>query len=267
MCADSGAAAPGVAWGRHPVAQAWKPGSGAGPRYRGSEWANRGVGFRRCAPAAGSGVSPPPPYLHKCRTILRRPAGRYGETAVPSWNSRVAGRDGHQGPHSEEYTNCNVYANPMPVLMTISLCNQCGFVRPASGTRIPGPRSVLDPEPAEYNRHAGEGAVTTPGTGRVGVRARWGLGLKSRVTGPLGSPIPLQEAGVKCVSETASTRLKQCPQYRPDCGPSLQAVESLRLGKTRSGQKPNSNVGALVRSCCRRGCASGCLCLSGPSED
>ena len=99
-CADDGAAAPGVVWG-YPVARAWEP--GPGPRYGGSGWPNRGAGFRRGALAADPGVRPPP-YLHKCQTTLRRPAERSGETAVPSWNSRVAGRDGHRGLHSEVYT-------------------------------------------------------------------------------------------------------------------------------------------------------------------
>ena len=80
----------------------------------------------------------------------------------------------------------------------------------------------------------------------------------------------LRVLGCPCRNRTKINGIETVPflgAWRwPDCGQSLQAVES-RPGKTRSGQKPISNVGALVRSCCRRGCASGCLCLSGPSEE
>ena len=114
-----------------PVARAREPGSGVGLRaarrgYRGSGWSNRGAGFRRNAPVC------PPPFLHKCKVTPRRPAERGGETAVSSWNSRVAGRDRHRGLHSEVYMDCDVHANPTPGLMGIRLCHRCGRARPAS---------------------------------------------------------------------------------------------------------------------------------------
>ena len=71
-----------------PVTRAWGPGPDAG------RWAallRARMVERGCGLQAVYARLPPPPYLHKYRATLRRPAERYGKTAVPSWNSR-AGR-------------------------------------------------------------------------------------------------------------------------------------------------------------------------------
>lgn len=170
-----------------------------GPRYCGPGCSNRSAGFRRRAPVC------PPPCLHKCRATLRRPAERCGKTVVPSWNSREAGRDGHQGRYSEVYLNCDVHANSIPNLMEFRYV--IGTDAP-NLLSVPDPRdlrSVPNPEPAEHAR--------LPWRCRARWRSGWaGAGTEVHGERPswVVSPVPLQGVLATCMSGTASTRLKQC---------------------------------------------------------
>jgi hypothetical protein len=180
-----------------------------GPRYCGPGWLNVGVGFRRRAPGC------PPPYLHKCRTTLWRPTVRCGKTAVPSWNSRVAGRDGHRSLHSKVYIHLCFSANPTSNWMVF---------RCVIGPAVPGLFQVSDLKHAEHARLSWR------------YRARWcsgwaGAGTKVHGERPswVVSSIPLQGALAMCAFGTASMRLKQCQttERPPGC---TNPLLSARMG-------------------------------------
>lgn len=67
---------------------------------------------------------------------------------MPSWNSRVADRDGHRGLHSEVYIYRDVHANSTPNLIAFRY-----VIEVAASGLLP----VLDPEPAALAFGAGGG--------------------------------------------------------------------------------------------------------------